>query len=91
MLKDYLDKALSNGQIRYFKSLIKALILFIPKKNGFLYLYIDYKAFNKLTIKNRYPLLLINKILAKLNKAKFLMKLNLKDIYYRFKIKKGDE
>ena len=61
------------------------------KKNGFLRLYVNYKTLNKLTIKNRYPLLLINEILIKLNKAKFLTKLDLKNVYYRFKIKKKNE
>ena len=38
-------------------------ILFIPKKDRSLWLCIDYRGLNKITIKNRYPLLLLSKIL----------------------------
>jgi hypothetical protein len=44
-----------------------------------------------MTIKNRYPLSLINEILNKLSKARFFIKLDLRDIYYRIRIKRGDE
>ena len=41
----------------------KAPILFIPKKDSDLRLYIDYKGLNKVIIKNRYFLLLITETL----------------------------
>jgi hypothetical protein len=43
---------------------------------------VNYRNFNKIIIKNRYLLLLINKILNRLNDVKFFIKLNLKNIYY---------
>ncbi|PMD12948.1 hypothetical protein NA56DRAFT_586396, partial [Hyaloscypha hepaticicola] len=45
-------------------------------------LYINYRGFNKVIIKNRYPLSLINEILNRLVKVKIFTNLNLKDIYY---------
>jgi hypothetical protein len=53
------------------------------KKDSGLRLYINYYSLNKVTIKNRHPLLLINKMLNYLISAKVFIKLNLKDIYYR--------
>jgi hypothetical protein len=47
-----------------------AFILFIKKKNRTLRLYINYKDFNKIIIKNYYLLLLILKSLERLAKAK---------------------
>lgn len=38
-------------------SLYEALVLFMDKKDGTLYICIDYWAVNKVTIKNNYPLL----------------------------------
>jgi len=58
------------------------LILFILKNDRILYLYINYKALNKIIIKNYYLLLLINIILIRLISTKYLIKLDLKDIYY---------
>src|SRR6266566_8836665 len=42
MLKEYLDDLLKKRRIRLSKSPIKALILFILKKDNSLYLYVDY-------------------------------------------------
>jgi len=49
-------------QIRLSQSLAGYLILFIPKKNRKLRLYINYRQLNSITKKDRYPLPLINKI-----------------------------
>ena len=70
---------------------MKALILFVSKKNNNLYLYVYYREFNKIIIKNRYLLSLINKILNRLNNIKYFIKLNLKNIYYRIYIRKSNE
>jgi hypothetical protein len=51
----------------------------------------DYRDLNKITIKDRYPLLLINKTLDRLIGAAYYTKLDFKDAYYRIRIKKGDE
>ena len=57
-------------------------ILFIPKKDGGLYLYINYYKLNKIIVKNYYPLPLISKTLDCLNGTKVFTKLDLKDTYY---------
>jgi uncharacterized protein (DUF2249 family) len=51
----------------------------------------DYRDLNKIIIKDRYPLPLINKTLNSLIGAAYYTKLNLKDAYYRIRIKKGDK
>ena len=38
------------------------LVLFIPKKNGKLKIYINYRQLNSIIKKNQYPLLLISEI-----------------------------
>ena len=64
-------------------------ILFVLKKDSGLRFYINYYSLNKVIIKNRHPLLLINKTLDRLISAKVFIKLNLKDIYYRIYICEG--
>jgi hypothetical protein len=54
-------------------------------------LYMDYRGLNKLTKKNRYPLPLISETLDRLIGAKRYTKFDLKDVYYRLRIKKGNE
>jgi len=53
-------------------------ILFIRKQNGGLRLYINYRGLNEITKKDRYPLLLINKTIARVIKAKFFIKFDIK-------------
>lgn len=52
-------------------SLYEALVLFMDKKDGTLYICIDYWAVNKVTIKNNYPLLWINDFFDRLARAKY--------------------
>ena len=69
----------------------KVPILFILKVNGIIRLYINYKCLNKIIIKNWYLLLLISKLLNRLSYIKIFIKLDLYNIYYRLRIKKGDK
>ena len=52
MLKTYIKANLASGFIKPSKSLVGAPILFIRKKDGSLYLCVDYRELNNLTIKN---------------------------------------
>jgi hypothetical protein len=51
----------------------------------------DYRAFNTITIKNRYPLPLIQETLACLSKAKFYTKLNVIIVFNRICIAEKQE
>jgi hypothetical protein len=91
ILRRYLNKNLERKYIQYFISPVEASILFILKKDGSLRLYVDYRDFNKIIIKNRYPLFLVGETLNRFNGAAVYTKLDLKEAYYRIRIKKGDE
>jgi hypothetical protein len=55
--KVQLEELFSKGYIKPSKSPYGALILFIHKKDGTLKICVEYKALNKVTVKNQYPLL----------------------------------
>ena len=90
-LKEWLEENLKKGFIQESKSLAGAPILFTPKKDGGLRLCVDYRGLNAVTIKNRYPLPLISEIMDRVTRAKYFSKIDLKDAYYRLRIKTGDE
>ena len=69
-LKIYIETNLANGFIWPFKSPTKAPILFDKKPDRSFYFYIDYRSFNNITIKNKYLLLLIDKLLDQLGQTK---------------------
>ena len=52
---------------------------------------IDYRALNKITIKNKYSISLIADLFDQLGKAQYFTKLNLRSWYYQVRIAKGDK
>jgi hypothetical protein len=66
-------------------------VFFIKKKDGALQFVQDYWALNAMTVKNRYPLPLINDLINRLKGARFFTKL---DVWWGFnnvRIREGDE
>src|SRR5690606_13940130 len=90
-LKEYLTENLAKNRIRPSQSAAASPVLFVPKKDGTLRLCVDYRGLNKITLKNRYPLPLISEILDRASGAQYFSKLDIKDAYYRIRIKEGDE
>jgi len=91
MLREYLNIYLKNGFIRFSRSSAALPVLFIFKTNRGLRLYVNYKNLNTVTIKNRYPLLLIKKIFDRVTRAKIFIKFDIKIIYYRVRIRESDK
>ena len=91
VLSDYLKENLEKGFIRPSSSPAGAPILFVKKKDGSLRLCVDYRGLNKITIKNRYPLPLINELLDRLAHARVFTKLDIRNAYNRIRIASGDE
>ena len=90
-LKTYIETNLANGFIWSSKSPAGALILFDRKPDGSLRLCVDYRGLNNITIKNRYPLPLIGKLLDQLGRARRFTQLDLINAYYRMRIREGDK
>jgi hypothetical protein len=91
VLKEYINKNLKKGYIKESTFSAKALILFVLKKDRKLWLVVDYKRLNNVTIKNKYNILLLNKLNNKLKRAKWFTKLDQKSSYNYIRIKKGEE
>ena len=67
---------MDKGFIRPSVSPWGALVLFVKKKNGTFRLCIDYQQINKVTIKNKYPLLRINDLFDQLSGVKVFSKID---------------
>ena len=66
-------------------------VLFQKKHDGSLRMCIDYQALNKVTVKNKYPILLIADLFDQLGRARYFTKLDLRLGYYQVRITEGDE
>jgi len=91
VLRANLNDALAKGLIRHSTSPAGAPILFVPKKDSTLRLYVDYRALNSVTIKDRCALPLVNETLDRIRGVRYFTTLDLKDAYYRIRIRTGDK
>lgn len=64
--------------------------MFVKKKDGTLRMCIDYRELNKVTIKNKYPLLRIDDLFDQLQGAVVFSKIDLRLGYYQLRIKDKD-
>jgi len=90
-LNAFLEENLHTRCIRPSKSPIAASVFFIKKKDGSLRLVQDYCALNTVTIKNRYPLLLISELVSQLCRARYFTKLDVCWGFNNVRIKPGNE
>jgi hypothetical protein len=65
-------------------------VIFILKEDGTQRIYVDYRALNAVTIKNKYPLPPINDLFDQLRGACVFSKIDLRSGYHQLKIRKSD-
>jgi hypothetical protein len=91
-LQDYLTEMLELGTFRPSKSPTAAPIIFVPKAHGRgLWLCVNYRGLNKVTIANRYLLPIMSELQDRVRGVKIFTKIDLKNGYNLIRIKPGDE
>jgi hypothetical protein len=90
-LKCWLDENLSKGFIHTSSSPATTPILFVKEGDGSLRLVVDYRGINEGTIKNRYPLPLLQDTLMNLSNAKWFTKLDIRGAYNLIHMAEGEE
>ncbi len=76
-VKKYLDENLKRGFIVPSKAPFASPILFAEKPNGGLRFCVDYRRLNHITKRNRYPIPLIDEVLARIQGCKYLTRLDI--------------
>ena len=90
-LDEFIAENLRTGRIRPSKSPMASPVFFVKKKDGGLRFVQDYRALNNMTVKNRYPLPLINDLINQLKGARYFTKLDVRWGYNNVRIREGDE
>ncbi|GJZ33717.1 putative reverse transcriptase domain-containing protein, partial [Tanacetum coccineum] len=89
-LSKQLQELSEKGFIRPSSSPWGAPVLFVKKKDGSFRMCIDYQELNKLTIKNRYPLLRIDDLFDQLQGSSVYSKIDLRSGYHQLRIREED-
>ncbi|GKE70062.1 putative reverse transcriptase domain-containing protein, partial [Tanacetum coccineum] len=89
-VKFHIDLLQDKDFIRPSHSPWGAPLFFVKKKDGALRMCIDYKELNKLTIKNRYPLLRIDDLFDQLQGARYFSKVDLRSGYHQLRVHEDD-
>nr|GEY69997.1 putative reverse transcriptase domain-containing protein [Tanacetum cinerariifolium] len=85
-LKELSDK----GFIRPSSLPWGAPVLFVKKKDGSFWMFIDYRELNKLTVKNRYPLPRINDLFDQIRGSSVYSKIDLRSGYQQLRVREED-
>lgn len=91
VLRKYLEDNLRKGFIRASTSSTPSLVLFARKPGGGLWVCVDYRKLNAITIKDRYPIPLVQETLNRLIQACWFSKFDVIAAFNKMQMKEGEE
>jgi hypothetical protein len=89
-IKKQIQEFLDKGVIMPSTSPCGSPIVLLTKKDGTWHMCVDFRALNKIAVKNHYPLPRIDDLLDQLKDAKYFTKLDLRSGYHQIRIVEGD-
>lgn len=91
VMKEHLDKMLSEGIIEECESAWAAPALLVPKKDGSFRFCVDYRKLNAVTKSDSYPLPVIDDLLQYTGKSCYMSTIDLRSGYWQVKVREEDQ
>jgi hypothetical protein len=90
-IKKKVQGLLDQGVIRPISYPCGSTIVMVPKKDGTWQMCVDYRALNKITVKNRYPLPRIDDLLDQLKNVVYFTKFDFHSGYHQIRVVEQDK
>ena len=90
VFEEYTRSLIASGQLRVSHSPYGAMALIVRKQDGTPRVVVDYRALNEMTVKNKYPLPLMDEMFDRVHGAKFFTKIDLRTGFHQIRIADAD-
>ena len=90
-MKKFVEEHLKKGFIEASSTPCLSPIMLAVKPGGGVRFCVNYRRLNKLTVKEAYPIPLIEEILAQLKNAKVFTKINIRQAFYKLRMAADSE